>query len=246
MSDTAANPNRRCLIADLPETERPRERLIAKGAESLSIVELLAIILRTGARGQSSLDLASTLLQHFGTLSELAAATPAELAQFHGIGNAKAADLKAVFALAARMADDIRIRSAAGSPRAAAAYFRSHLQDRRQEELWALLLDTKNRVIRKVQITVGLLDRSHVHAREVFRAAVHHSAAKIILAHNHPSGDPTASAHDIRCTHDLVKAGRIIGIDVVDHIIIGDAATPERDYISLRETGVISAPARRS
>ena len=223
------------LIAHLPKHERPRERLLSRGSESLSEVELLAIILRSGPPGYSTLDLARDLLRHFdGSLAALARATPAELAKVKGVGPAKAAELKATFALAARLAEHIQPeRRRVSSPEEAAGYFRNIFRGKMQEEIHCLLLDTKNYVIRDELITIGLLDRSQAHAREVFRPAIQHSAAKVLLAHNHPSGDPAASEDDIQLTKRLAEVGEIVGIDVLDHIIIGD-----KIYLSLKREGL--------
>ncbi len=231
------------LIAELPEDLRPRERLFNDGAGALSDIELIGIILRTGSAGKSTLDLARLLLQHFqGDLAELAAATPTEFMRIKGIGAAKAAQLKATFTLASRMARKfVAARVAITSPAEAADYFREVFRGQKQESLRTLLLNTKNYIIREELITLGLLDRSQAHAREVFRSAIQHAAAKIILAHNHPSGDPSPSRHDIDCTRELVEAGSIIGIEIVDHIIVGSTIEEGRnDYFSFRENGLIA------
>jgi DNA repair protein RadC len=242
MNIAECDPGREYLIARLPQQERPRERLLNKGSEYLSDIELLAIVLRSGPAGMSTLDLARSLLQRFnGDLAELAAAPPVELAQVKGIGPAKAAELKATFALAARLSEHIRReRPRISSPESAADFFREKLRGRTQEELHALLLDAKNRVIRDVTVSVGLLDRSPAHAREVFREAIRHSCAKVLLVHNHPSGDPTPSKLDITCTKHLAAAGKTVGIEVIDHIIIGfrTAARP-KDFVSMREMGLM-------
>jgi len=231
------------LIADLAIHERPRERLLEKGVDHLRDDELLAIIVKTGPAGRSALGVAQDLLQRFGhNLRDLAAAPPSELLSIHGIGPAKAAELKATFELAARMAAELRRqRPKISEPGQAADYFRERLRGKKQEELHALLLDTKNRVVREELITVGLLDQSQAHPREVFRPAIQHSAARIILAHNHPSGDPTPSSKDISCTRELAAAGTIIGINIADHIIMGEPGIERKeDYFSFRENGLLS------
>jgi DNA repair protein RadC len=230
------------LISELPEHERPRERLLEKGAEALSEVELIAIILRTGPRGKSTLDLARDLLYHFNSnLTNLAAASPAALSQIKGIGKAKAAELKATFALASRLAANIlKENKKISTPEDAVKYFREIFRGKNQEELRVLLLNTKNIVLREELVTIGLLDRSQAHAREVFRSAIQYSAAKIILAHNHPSGDPQPSEHDIECTKNLVTSGNIIGIEIVDHIIFGMRCQEHsKDFFSFREHHLI-------
>lgn len=234
----------RFLIADLPSDERPRERLQALGPEALRHAELIAILLRTGRAGRSAIDLAQDLLTLFDhDLGRLAAADFREIARVKGIGPAKATELCAAFHLAHRLAAHMTPeRPSLGSPDRAADYLRPILRGKQQEELHALLLDTKNRLIKDALITLGLLDRSQAHPREVFRPAIQHAAAKLILAHNHPSGDPTPSAADRQITDTLVDAGRLIGIEVADHIVIGHrSADRPQDYYSFREHGLITA-----
>ena len=229
------------LISSLPSHERPRERLLESGPDVLKDVELLAIVLRTGPTGKSTLDLARELLQHFdNSLLLLAQASPAELEQVHGIGPAKAADLKATFALAERLAkykqgDKPKITT----PEQAAGHMREKFRQKRQEEIWVILLDARNQLIRSEMVTIGLLDRSQAHAREIFRPAIQYSAAKLILAHNHPSGDPTPSPNDISSTRDLIKTGEIIGIPVIDHVVVGLPQDGRCDYYSFREHELI-------
>lgn len=230
------------LIADLPTGERPRERLAKRGSESLSNVELLAIILRSGPPGRSTIDLARELLYDFdNNLGRLARATIPELCKIHGIGPAKAAELKATFALAQRLVEHVEPeRLRVDSPEDAAAYFRELMRGKKQEELRCLLLDTRNHVIGDVTVTVGLLNQSQAHAREVFRAAIHESAAKIVLVHNHPSGDPTPSKADIELTKMLYEAGKVVGIQLVDHVIIGERTAHRAvDHVSLRRLGLL-------
>ncbi len=234
--------NKGYLISELPENERPRERLLNYGCDALSNIELLAIILRTGPRGKSTLDLARELLNYFkGNLVELSTATPTTLSTIKGIGKAKSAELKATFALASRMAKQIAVdKQKIGDPKEAADFFREFFRGKKQEELRVLLLNTKNIIIHEELVTRGLLDRSPIHAREIFRTAIQHSAAKIILAHNHPSGDPSPSKQDISITKALIQAGKIIGIEVVDHVIIGLKTTNrDCDYFSLCENGMM-------
>jgi DNA repair protein RadC len=226
------------LIASLPVHERPRERLLKYGSDRLRDVELLAIILKTGPHGKSTLDLARELLQHFdNSLLRLAQASPAELEQVHGIGSAKAAELKATFALTERLAQYRQPKKPKIiTPEQAADYLREMFRGKQQEEIWVVLLDSKNQLIRPELITIGLLDQSQAHAREVFRSAIHHTAARIILAHNHPSGDPTPSQNDITSTRKLVQAGEVVGIPILDHIVIGlPSENNPCDYYSFRE-----------
>ena len=191
------------MIQDLPELERPRERLLNQGAEHASINDLLAILIRNGRPGRSTIDLARDLMQHFnGDLRQLAEADPAEYTAIKGIGMAKAAELKACFEIARRVsvayyADQPLVNS----PESVATFFRNKLQGKEQEELHCLLLSTKHRVIRSQMITTGLLNSSLGHPREIFRPAIRHGAACVVLAHNHPSGDPTPSRADINLTN---------------------------------------------
>lgn len=228
------------LIADLPLHERPRERLLARGAQSLSDAELLGIVLRNGTAGRSALDLARDLLAKFHhDLGELSGANAGQLAEVRGIGPAKAAELQAVFALAQRLARHVQAeRLRFNAPEPAVEYLRGLFRGKKQEELHSLLLDTKNALIRDEEITRGLLDRSQSHPREVFRPALHYSAAKILLAHNHPSGDPTPSPQDRETTRRLVAAGELLGIAVVDHIVVGQRQPDgSPDYYSFKEHG---------
>ena len=228
----------RYRIAELPDHERPRERLLKKGAHSLSDSELLAILLRSGTAGCSVLDLSREILQTFGgNLDQLAAASVKELCAVRGVGVAKAVEIAAAFALAGRLCefngnDSPRLES----PSDVAGLMRELFRNKKQEEFHVLLLDTKHHLIRDECITVGLVDRSQVHAREVFRGAIRESCSRVLLVHNHPSGDPTPSSHDIACTRNLVSAGKIIGIDVLDHVVIGRRTMSRPiDHLSFRE-----------
>ena len=228
-------------VRDLPRSERPRERLTNLGAEALSEQELLACILGRGVAGESVLESARRLLKTFGTLRGIAAASVEQLAGVHGIGPAKAVQLKAAAELARRVAlDPQHHRPTIDSVDAAAALLRPRLLDKQKEHFLALLLDNRHRLIRTSPIAVGSLSATLVHPRELFKDAIAASAAAILVAHNHPSGDPEPSAHDVEITARLVEAGRLLGIEVVDHLIIGTGGT-----VSLRAAGVITdgAPA---
>ena len=230
------------LIAEMPDRERPRERLIQRGAQALSDTELLAILLRTGPRGSSVIELARQLLQAFGgSLANLAAAGLAELRAVHGIGMAKAVEIRAAFTLAVRLAETRdAVRPRLESPVDVANLLREYFRHVRQEEFHVLLLDTKHGLLRDERVTVGLVDRSQVHAREVFRTAIRESASRILLVHNHPSGDPTPSPQDIACTHNLVTTGKIIGIEVLDHVVLGRRSPDRpREYVSFREENLL-------
>jgi len=237
MYDTVTEP-RGYLIAELPVHERPRERFLQAGADSLSDTELLAILLRTGARGRSALDLARELSLTFdGSLGRLASASVSELQQVKGIGRAKAVEIRAAFVLARRLSSRVGIdRPRVETPSEVVALLGEGLRHKQQEEFHVLLLDKKHHVLRDDCVTVGLVDRSQVHAREVYRRAISENCSALVLAHNHPTGDPTPSPQDIRCTRELVAAGKIVGISILDHVIIGRrTATRSRGYMSFRE-----------
>ena len=227
-------------ITDLPLSERPREKLHALGAERLDTAELIAILLRTGTGGRSAIEIGRDLLAQFQTIESLAAASVEELSAVKGIGLAKAVQLKAAFALASRLPATREARPMLRTPRDVADRLREEMQHFEVEEFHVLLLDTKNRLIRDVKVSKGTLNASLVHPREVFREAIRAGAASVILVHNHPSGDPTPSGDDLRITRELVEAGRVLKIEVLDHIIVGkrDSGRTE-DFTSLKEMGLI-------
>lgn len=221
------------MIRDIPQEERPRERMKQYGAENLSNTELLAILLRTGVRGQSVIRVAEEILQKAGSLKALLEMKLEELSAIRGVGEAKAIQIKAGLELGRRLSrqtllDLPKIRS----PKDAAEFMMDSLRYLHQEHFIALFLNTKNRVIGQETIFIGTLNSSIVHPREVFREGIRKSAASIILVHNHPSGDPQPSKEDIDVTRRLVECGRLLGIEVLDHLIIGDGT-----YISLKEKG---------
>jgi len=228
------------LIRDMPAHERPRERLVEHGAERLKDEELIAIMLRTGMKGISAIDVAGQLLKKFdGSLENLARAELDELQQVKGVGRDKAIALKAAFTLARRMAERLKRESPVlDNPEAVVKLLREQNRLKKVETLQVLLLNVRRRLIRVDEIADGTLDSLLVHPREVFKAAIAAGAAAVVLVHNHPSGDPTPSEADIKVTRDLIRAGQLLKIDVLDHVIIG-RATPERprDYVSLRELG---------
>jgi DNA repair protein RadC len=197
---------------------------------------LLAVLLGSGGSGRTALDLASeVLIRYGGSLRRLGAAEPGELATAPGIGPARACTLVAAFELGRRAsAEPARRDSRIQGPADVFRRLGPSLRDRKQEEFWAVYLDTQNRVISERCVTVGLLNSSLVHPREVFAPAIAHAAASVILAHNHPSGDPDPSPEDLEVTWQLVESGRLLGIPVRDHIVIGDGR-----YISLLERGLV-------
>jgi DNA repair protein RadC len=215
-------------IRDWPEDERPREKLLKRGVTALSDAELLALVLRTGdaSAGKSAIGLGRELLERFnGNLRELAQAELHELQQIKGLGPAKATSIKAAFTLGSRFqARRLETLERFTSPAQVFDFFHHELRDSRKELFLALLLDGKNRITRKVQISEGSLNQSIVHPREVFAPAVRESAAAVIFIHNHPSGDPAPSREDREITRRLKEAGDLLGIKVLDHIIIGDGS----------------------
>lgn len=224
-------------IKDWPEAERPREKLLTQGPKVLSDAELLALVLRTGdaASRMSALDHARLLLARFGSLRELASTSVAELCTVKGIGPAKAAELQAVFELARRFGTVSLPQGARYTcSREVFQHFHEQLRDRKKEVFLALLLDSKNRVIREVQVSEGSLTASIVHPREVFAPVVRESAAAVLFVHNHPSGDPTPSREDMEITTRLRQAGELMGVRVLDHIIIGSD-----DYVSFVDRGLM-------
>ena len=214
-----ADKNQEKGIAHWPETERPRERLLSKGPEALSDAHLLAILLRTGRRDSSAVQVALELLSQVGGVGGLAGCGIEELC----IGPAKAAQLKAALALGRRsMAAPLSTGTRIGSSSDLFQHFHPALRDLKHEVFKVVLLDAKNHVIKEVTVSEGSLTLSIVHPREVFALAVRESAAAIIVLHNHPSGDPTPSQEDRQLTDRLVAAGSLLGIRVLDHLIMGD------------------------
>jgi DNA repair protein RadC len=230
-------------LKDQPVSERPRERLAALGADSLSHAELIATLLRTGLKGVNVVEVGKQLLQKFGTLHALAQASVTDLQKVKGIGRDKAVTLVAAFALARKMAAELQTESPTlDSPENVVRLLRESNLAMQVETLQVVLLNTRRRLIRVEQITDGTLDTLLVHPREVFKCAISANASAIVLAHNHPSGDPTPSEADIKVTRDLIRAGQLLKIEVLDHVILGRAtASRTKDYSSLRELGYFYA-----
>src|SRR5215831_3786935 len=231
--------SRGLLIKELPDNERPRERLMEQGADALKHSELIAILLRTGTKGVSAIQVAEQVLHKFDSLDALSRATIAELRQVKGVGRDKAIALKSAFTLARRMAAEMRRESPTlDSPDRVADLLRETNRAYDVENFQIVLLNTRRKLIRIDNISQGTLDTILVHPREVFKPAIAANAAAVVLVHNHPSGDPTPSEADIKVTRDLIRAGQLLKIEVLDHVIIG-RATQERpkDFVSLRELG---------
>jgi len=230
-------------LKDQPASERPRERLVACGAAALSSAELVAILLRTGLRGANAVEIGRQLLLKYGSLHALALASLDDLQQVKGIGRDKAVTLAAAFALAQKMAAELQDESPVlDNPQNVVRLMRAQNLLLDTEQFQVLLLNTRKRLLRVDKISDGTLDTILVHPREVFRAAIAANAAGIVLVHNHPSGDPTPSEADIKVTRDLIRAGQLLKIEVLDHVIIGRASAERaKDYSSLRELGYFYA-----
>ena len=218
----------------LPEHERPRERLMRHGAEAMSTAELIAIVLGSGTKSIPVLHLAQELVMHFGSLQRLAEATFEELCQIKGVGSAKALQLQACFSLGIRLSRQvIPPKYRIDQPENAYHLIKDAIAHQKQEHFMVILLDVKNGVIHQQVVAIGTLSQTLIHPREVFYPAVRHKAAGLILAHNHPSGDPTPSSEDKEVTKILVEAGHLMGIAVRDHLILG-----HEQYVSLRQQGL--------
>jgi len=229
-----------CTIHELPLQERPREKLLSRGVSALSDAELIAILLRTGTRGTNVIALAQQLLQRFGSFAGLARTSVLELAKVKGIGSAKGLQLAASFAVGARLAAE-RIRNEPiDNPQTIYDLLGPEMRLLDRESLRAVLLDAKQRIIAVPEISLGTLNESLAHPREIFKAAITHSAFSFILVHNHPSGDPSPSEADGRLTRRVAEASRILQIILHDHVIIGTPHKGSTGYFSFKEAGVIA------
>jgi DNA repair protein RadC len=225
------------LSLEMPTQDLPRERLLRVGADALSLTEILAILIGTGVSGKSVLQVAQDLLSSFGSLPALADASVEELSALKGLGKAKAIQLKAAFALAKQYALGVHEeRPRVQDPQEAYRFLRAVFEGAREERFVVVLLDSKGLVLRWDTVSVGTLNQTLVHPREVFYPAIRHKAASLLIAHNHPSGDPTPSQADIRLTRQLQEAGELLGIPLKDHLVLGAGS-----YVSLREYGAFTA-----
>ena len=222
-------------VRDLPRQEWPRDRLQKFGAEALSAQELLALVIGRGISKKSVMSIAQELLVRFGNIKTISQATIEELSQIKGIGLAKAAQLKACFELGKREELEPELKNFdIKDPESVVRAIRASIKDKAKEHFKLILLNPRNKIIGISTISIGTLNASLVHPREVFKDAITHSAASVVLAHNHPSGDPEPSEDDIKITKKLVDSGKILGIEVLDHIIIG-----KNNFCSFKERGLI-------
>jgi DNA repair protein RadC len=222
-------------ISDLQATERPRERLAALGPQALSAAELLAILLRTGVPGENAVQVGQRLLQTFHGITGLHRASIRDLQGQHGVGEAKAAQIKAAIELGRRLPlESPEERAAVNSPADAAGLVMYEMSALEQEHLRVILLDIRNRVLEIVEIYHGSVNSSQVRVGEVFKEAIRRNAPALIVVHNHPSGDPTPSPDDVAVTRAIVQAGKLLDVDVLDHIVIGDV----QRWVSLKERGL--------
>jgi DNA repair protein RadC len=218
------NKIRSFTMHDVPPEERPRERMQKLGSEKLSAQELLAIIMGRGIKDEPVTKTVQRLFDKFKSLNNMAIASIEELSTVRGIGQAKACQIKAAFELANRWdkSNTKQGKQVVKTPEEAYSELKGKFRGKNKEYFWAIFLDTRNQIIKSEEISIGSLDSSIVHPRELFKEAIASSSASIIVAHNHPSGNPEASQEDISLTKRLIQAGKIVGIEIVDHLIIGD------------------------
>lgn len=226
-------------ILELREDERPREKLASRGAGALSEAELIAILLRVGTQGANAIDVARHLLAEFKSLSGLARATVPELSRIRGVGHAKAVQLASAFELASRLARQSPARERVETPADVWTLLGTEMSMLTKESLRVLLLDTKLRLMRIEEVSLGSLNESLAHPREVFRPALLYSAYGLIVVHNHPSGDPTPSEADRRLTQRLRSAAELLSLSLLDHIVLGNAEGGRTPWFSFREAGML-------
>ena len=232
MTENSTKPVYR--IMDLHESDRPRERLATLGPQALTNAELLAILLRVGVRGESAVTVGQRLLNKFGGLSGLHRAPFADIKKQHGLGEAKASQIKAAIELGRRLTlESPEERPSINSPADAAALVQYEMSALEQEHLRVMLLDRRNRVLETVEVYKGSVNSSQVRVGELFKEAVRKNASAVIVIHNHPSGDPTPSPDDVAVTRAIVQAGKLLDVDVLDHLVIGQGK-----WASLKERGL--------
>lgn len=230
----ARNVKYKATIKDWPEGDRPREKLLQRGADALTEAELLAIFIRTGIRGSTAVDIAKRILGEKESLRSVGNMSPAEFKK-HGLGPARSAAILAAFELAKRIPlKDGNAKPVLRTPDEVFQRYGQKFRDLKHEEFWALLLNSANRIIAEKKVTSGTLNSSLVHPRECFQWAIAESAASVIFIHNHPSGNPEPSSEDVAVTKQLVESGKILGIPVNDHIIIAG-----NSFTSFAEQGLL-------
>lgn len=226
-------------IHEMPEEDRPREKLAAKGAGALSDSELIAILLRTGMQGANAIEVARRLLEEYKSLGALSRCSVKEIAKIKGIGSAKAVQLAAAFGLGARLARETLSKQKVDAPEIVYELLAPEMRALHTESLRVVLLNTRYHLLRIEEVSTGSVNESIAHPREIFRPALIYSAYAIIVAHNHPSGDPSPSEADHRLTRRLAEAAQLLQINLLDHIIIGSPDNNGTPYFSFKEAGVL-------
>ena len=226
-------------IREMPQNERPREKLLAHGPGALTDSELIAILLRTGLPGANAVEVARQLLERYSSLSGLSRCTVAEIASVRGIGGAKAIQLVAAFGLGQRLANERLSRQKLDSPELIYELVAAEMRSLHKESLRVILLDTRYRLLRVEEVSLGSVNESIAHPRDVFRPAVISSAYAVVVVHNHPSGDPAPSQSDHSLTRRLAEAAELLQIKLLDHVIIGAPADGRLPYFSFKEAGVL-------
>jgi len=226
-------------IREMPKNDRPRERLAARGASALTDAELIAILLRTGVEGANAVEVARQLIKEYASLGRLSRCSVKELARIKGVGFAKAAQLAAAFGLGRRLAEQNFAGRRIEKPEQVYELLGPELQGLHQESLRVILLDTRYNLIKSEEISLGSVNESIAHPREVFRPAIIYSAYAVVVVHNHPSGDPSPSQADHSLTKRLREAAELLQIKLLDHVIIGAPAEGRLPYFSFKEMGVL-------
>ncbi len=238
-SPTIRPPGQQPRIREMPAEERPREKLAAHGATALTSAELIAILLRTGIPGKNVIEVARELLQKYGSLRGLSRCSVQELSRIRGVGFAKAVQLAAAFGLGHRLASEALSKQKIDSPEIVNELVGAEMRMLRKESLRVILLDTRYHLIGVEQVSVGSLNESIAHPRDIFHPAVAATAFALIVVHNHPSGDPSPSQADHSLTRRLAEAADLLQIKLLDHIIIGEPADGNPGYFSFKEAGVL-------